>query len=70
MKLLGIMGEAGCGKSTFAKTLIEQHGYQSFSFAGALKDLCAQLYGWERGMLDDLDYKESVGSTQKFHLGG
>lgn len=59
MKVLGIMGEAGCGKSTFAQALIERHGYRSFSFAGALKDLCATLYGWERARLDELAYKES-----------
>jgi len=37
MKVIGIMGPLGAGKSTAAKTLIEEFGYRRFSMADPLK---------------------------------
>lgn len=56
--VVGIMGPAGCGKTTFAEQLIRCHGFRSYSFAKPLKDLCAQQFGWDRDRLDELAYKE------------
>ena len=59
-----ILGAAGAGKDTAAEALIQELGswdtFQNLKFAAPLKDMCANLFGWDRVRLDtDLDYKES-----------
>jgi hypothetical protein len=59
-----IIGAAGAGKDTAADAIIQELGsqdtYQNLKFAAPLKDLCANLFGWDRRKLDtDLEYKES-----------
>ena len=39
MKLIGIAGRAGAGKTTIAKHLKEKHGYTRWSFADPLKEM-------------------------------
>ncbi len=60
-----IIGAAGAGKDTAAEGIIESLGgemsFQNLKFAAPLKDMCANLFGWDRVRLDtDLEYKESV----------
>lgn len=50
-KVVGICGLIGHGKDTAAGFLIEQ-GYQRISFAGVLKDACANIFGWDRILLE------------------
>jgi len=58
MKLIGLMGAAGSGKSTAARHLVKKHGFVELTMAGPLKDLCADVFGWNRDALDELEYKE------------
>tara|TARA_R100000152_G_C6782121_1_gene218521 strand:+ start:5881 stop:6447 length:567 start_codon:yes stop_codon:yes gene_type:complete len=37
MKILGLHGPKGCGKSTFAKVLVEKYGFERLSFAEPIK---------------------------------
>tara|TARA_B100000035_G_C21024002_1_gene565321 strand:- start:22 stop:651 length:630 start_codon:yes stop_codon:yes gene_type:complete len=49
--VVGICGLIGHGKDTAAGFLIEQ-GYQRISFAGVLKDACANIFSWDRILLE------------------
>jgi hypothetical protein len=42
--LIGLSGKAGCGKTTVADYLREQHGYHQFAFATALKDVVGTAF--------------------------
>jgi hypothetical protein len=43
--LLGISGKRGVGKTLLGTILAEEHGFQLFSFAEALKTHCKQAFG-------------------------
>lgn len=58
MILIGVLGAAGAGKSTLADRLVATHGFQSYSFARPLKEMCAKMFGWDLSRLDELGYKE------------
>ena len=50
--LIGLVGFAGSGKGTVADILVRDHGFQKLSFADALKDAVATIFGWERRLLE------------------
>jgi hypothetical protein len=50
-RLLGVVGFAGCGKSTVQKHLVAQ-GWHPFNFGSALKDVVAKLFDWPRELLE------------------
>lgn len=50
-QVIGINGFAGSGKDTVAEYFINEHGYQKFAMADAVKDVLAILFGWDRKML-------------------
>lgn len=50
-KIIGICGLIGHGKDTAAGFLIEE-GFERVSFAGVLKDACANIFGWDRILLE------------------
>ena len=50
--IIGICGFIGSGKDTVANYLVEEHNYQRDSFAGALKDAVASVFGWDRQLLE------------------
>ena len=52
--IIGITGFIGSGKDTAANYLVAQHGFRRDSFAGALKDAVAQIFGWDRELLEGL----------------
>lgn len=52
MAIIGLSGFAGAGKSTVAEYLARQHGCTRLSFAGALKDVTAAAFGWDRQRLE------------------
>ncbi len=52
--IIGITGFIGSGKDTVANYLVAQHGFQRDSFAGTLKDAVAQVFGWDRQLLEGL----------------
>ena len=50
--IIGICGFIGSGKDTVANYLVDKHNYQRDSFAGALKDAVASIFGWDRQLLE------------------
>ena len=50
-KVVGICGLIGHGKDTAAGFLIEE-GFERISFAGVLKDACANIFSWDRILLE------------------
>ncbi len=50
-KIVGICGLIGHGKDTAAGFLIEE-GFRRISFAGVLKDACANIFSWDRILLE------------------
>lgn len=51
-RIISLSGLAGAGKDTVADMLCNNYGYQRISFAAALKDCCAAIFGWDREMLE------------------
>jgi hypothetical protein len=58
--LIGLTGQAGCGKDTFADFLCEAEAYRRIAFADPLKDAICNILGVSREKLEDRDYKERV----------
>jgi hypothetical protein len=52
--IIGISGFIGSGKDTAANYLVGFHGFRRDSFAGALKDAVATVFGWDRELLEGL----------------
>ena len=50
--IIGICGFIGSGKDTIADYLVNLHGFRRESFANSLKDAVAQVFGWDRMMLE------------------
>ena len=52
MAVVAICGFIGAGKDTVADFLINDYGFEKASFAGALKDAVAAVFGWDRELLE------------------
>jgi hypothetical protein len=50
--IIGICGFIGSGKDTIADYLVNYHEFRRESFANSLKDAVAQVFGWDRMMLE------------------
>jgi hypothetical protein len=50
--IIGVCGLIGAGKDTIADYLVTFHGFRRESFANSLKDAVAQVFGWDRTMLE------------------
>jgi len=50
--IIGVTGFIGSGKDTVANYLTTFHGFKKLSFAGSLKDAVANVFGWDREMLE------------------
>jgi hypothetical protein len=50
--IIGITGLIGSGKGTIATALVNNHSYTKMSFADAVKDACAVIFGWDRKMIE------------------
>jgi hypothetical protein len=62
--IIGICGWAGAGKDTAANYLVGWHGFRRDSFAGALKDAVAAVFGWDRELLEGLTTEARVWREQ------
>jgi rhodanese-related sulfurtransferase len=56
--IIGVIGFIGSGKGTAADILVEKHGFVKLSFADAVKDATAAIFGWQRSLLEG-DTEES-----------
>jgi len=56
--IIGLVGFIGAGKGSVADILTRKLGFQKESFANAVKDAVAPIFGWDRKMLEG-DTKES-----------
>jgi hypothetical protein len=50
--IIGVCGLIGAGKDTIADYLVNVHEYRRESFANSLKDAVAQVFGWDRTMIE------------------
>ena len=50
--IIGVCGFIGSGKDTIADYLVNIHEFRRESFANALKDSVASVFGWDRTMLE------------------
>jgi hypothetical protein len=50
--VVGLCGFAGSGKDTLADFLVDNYGFEKFSFSDALKDVLATLFDWDRRLLE------------------
>jgi hypothetical protein len=50
--IIGVCGFIGSGKDTVADYLVNFHEYRRESFANSLKDAVAQVFGWDRILLE------------------
>jgi dephospho-CoA kinase len=52
MAIVGFCGLISAGKDTAANYLCDYHGYRRDSFANTLKDAVANVFGWDRILLE------------------
>lgn len=50
--LIGLVGLIGSGKDTVAAHLVDNYGFKRDSFAKSLKDATANIFGWDRELLE------------------
>lgn len=50
--ILGVTGFIGSGKDTIADYLCTFHGFKRISFAASLKDAIANIFNWDRELLE------------------
>ena len=50
--IIGICGFIGSGKDTAADFLVNFHNFKRESYAATLKDAVADIFGWDRDMLE------------------
>ena len=62
--IIGVCGFISSGKDTAANYFVAQHGFKRDSFAGALKDAVATVFGWDRELLEGLTPEARVWREQ------
>jgi rhodanese-related sulfurtransferase len=63
--IIGVIGFIGSGKGTAADILVEKHGFVKLSFADAVKDATAAIFGWQRSLLEgDTDESRNFRETK------
>ena len=50
--IIGLVGFIGSGKDTAADYLVNFHGFRRDSFAATLKDAVADIFGWDRTLIE------------------
>lgn len=48
---IGILGEAGSGKDTAGRFLVQEHGFYSLALADPIKVYCHWMFGWDAQQL-------------------
>ena len=57
LKLIGVTGKARSGKDTFARILVEDHGFKRMAFADPVKVASAIIFGWPVEQVFDDSFK-------------
>lgn len=57
-RLVGLCGPAGAGKDTLADELVASHAFERMSFAGPIKQLIAERFGFDTKQWDDRVWKD------------
>ena len=65
----GLCGFAGSGKNTAASFLLQHTDGHAYSFAAALKDGAAAIFGWPREMLEVIRTHPARGVTRLMSIG-
>lgn len=60
VRIVWLSGWAGAGKDTIAAILCKKYDYTRVAFADSLKDIVSAKYGFDRGLCDTPDGKNSV----------
>jgi hypothetical protein len=63
--IIGVCGFIGSGKDTIADYLTNFHEFRRESFASSLKDAVAQVFGWDRTMLEGRTKQAREGREQR-----
>jgi hypothetical protein len=67
-RLIGLLGEAGSGKDTAGRILVENHNYYSLALADPLKVFCQWMFGWRPEQLwGDSLFRNQVDHNLGFH---
>lgn len=77
--IFGLIGLIGSGKNTVADIFVEEYGFKSVAFAGALKDAVSAIFNWPRELLEgnteesrkfreevDEDWQSTIGHLDMF----
>lgn len=59
MRIIGLSGKRGVGKSTLANIFVRKFGYEKVSFAAPLKYLARQMFAFTEEDISDIKKKES-----------
>jgi len=73
-KIIGFVGFISAGKSTAANVFVEDRGFKSVAFAGALKDAVAAIFSWPRYLLEgdtieSRNFRETVDDVWQNRIG-
>lgn len=52
VRIIGLTGTAGCGKSAAAAALVERAGFSERPLAAGIKRICAHVFGWDDARLN------------------
>ena len=63
--IIGICGLIGGGKGTVGDILVEQYGFKKLSFADKLKDAVADMFDWDRELLEGITDKSREWREQR-----
>ena len=52
--IIGVCGLIGGGKGTVGDILVDNYGFKKLSFADKLKDAVADMFDWDRDLLEGI----------------
>lgn len=72
--IIGFVGFIGSGKDTAADYMVNFHGFRRDSFANSLKDAIANVFGWDRTLMEgrtseSREWREQIDNWWSVRLG-